>query len=140
VADPIAQLGSIARALRVAPEAMHRAAAETLGREGEATGRDAVRAAAGRLPSRGGLGALVAQSSLSVSRGASGATIRASGPVALGPLDEGSLRHPLWGNRAHWYSQSVESGWWSETFAREAQGIATELGRDVSRVADRIIT
>jgi hypothetical protein len=140
MADPIAQLTSIARALRLAPEAMRTAAAETLGREGESTGRGAVRAAAGRLPSRGGLSALVARSSLSVQRGASGATIRASGPVALVPLDEGSLRHPLWGDRAHWYSQGVESGWWSEHFAQEAPGIASELGRDVMRAADRIIT
>lgn len=139
MADPIAQLQRISAGLRAAPEAMRKAAAETLGREGERTGGEALRAAAGRLPSRGGLASLVASSGLSVARTGSGARIEASGPVALTPLDEGSLRHPLWGNRAHWYSQSVPSGWWSEAFQREAPGIADELGDDVFKAADRLL-
>ncbi len=31
----------------------------------------------------------------------------------LRSLDRGRLRHPLFGNREHWYNESVPRGWWT---------------------------
>lgn len=31
----------------------------------------------------------------------------------LRTLDAGRLSHPLWGDRAHWYTQGVQPGWFS---------------------------
>ena len=33
--------------------------------------------------------------------------------IDLNQLDSGIVRHPLFGNREHWYSQPVPPGWWS---------------------------
>lgn len=33
--------------------------------------------------------------------------------IDLRSLDRGRLRHPLFGNREHWYNTAVTPGWWS---------------------------
>ena len=34
--------------------------------------------------------------------------------INLQALDDGTVRHPLFGNKSHWYPESVKVGWWSE--------------------------
>lgn len=38
----------------------------------------------------------------------------------LRSLDQGRLRHPLFGNRGHWYQQKVPKGWWTKSLNRAA--------------------
>jgi hypothetical protein len=82
--------------------------------------RKEIRASAvSTLPKRGGLGAWVAKSGIrvAVTRGTNNAGIRIvvgrnskGGRTDLSDLDRGSLRHPLWGNKAHWYPEAVKPG------------------------------
>jgi hypothetical protein len=39
---------------------------------------------------------------------------KAGRSIDLRSLDAGRLRHPLFGNRKHWYQQSVKPNWWTE--------------------------
>lgn len=76
------------------------------------------------LPKTGGLGEWAASSrtSLAVRRGVNtaGMSVRVGrnskgGRSDIRRLDDaGRIRHPLWGNRKHWYPQTVESGFVSK--------------------------
>jgi hypothetical protein len=79
------------------------------------------------LPRAGGLGAWVAMSRVTVSvrRGTQSAgvtitqarTSKGGKKSDLTRIDAGRTRHPLWGNRKHWYGQDVTSGYWSDVIA-----------------------
>ena len=81
--------------------------------------RDATRAA---LPKKGGLSKWAGKMPA--------LTIHESGPsvgatIKLGrkghdfkALNRGRVRHPLFGNRDHWYMEGIESGWWDEARKR----------------------
>ena len=81
--------------------------------------RDATRAA---LPKKGGLSKWAGKMPA--------LTIHESGPsvgatIKLGrkghdfkALNRGRVRHPLFGNRDHWYVEGIESGWWDEARKR----------------------
>jgi hypothetical protein len=54
-------------------------------------------------------------------------------------IDEGSLNHPLWGNRSHWYRQAVKPGFFSKAAAEQAPairgkvlGAMAETGRKIT--------
>ncbi len=93
--------------------------------------REKVRAnAIATLPSRGGLGAWVARARFSVrfqdsgrSAGVRVKVSRASGDGDKADLkaldDRGRIRHPLWGNRGHWYGQSVAAGFFSRVWDKQ---------------------
>lgn len=53
----------------------------------------------------------------------------------LWSLDRGRLRHPLFGNRRHWYQQSVKPGWWSQSLQRAADD---EVKREILQALDRV--
>lgn len=82
--------------------------------------RTAIRASAvATLPHKGGLGAWVAKSRVSVSirRGPATASVRivtgrnSTGKRSdLADINAGSTRHMLFGNRKHWYPQTVVPG------------------------------
>ena len=55
------------------------------------------------------------------------ATPRKGRSVNLKALDRGELRHPLFGNRKHWYVQRVSPGWFSRPVDRNVEGVRTEL-------------
>jgi len=38
----------------------------------------------------------------------------------LPALDRGKLRHPLFGDREHWYEQKVRKGWWTKSLTKAA--------------------
>lgn len=81
--------------------------------------RDVTRAA---LPKKGGLSKWAGKMPA--------LTIHESGPsvgatIKLGrkghdfkALDRGRVRHPLFGNRDHWYMEGIDSGWWEEAAKR----------------------
>jgi hypothetical protein len=89
--------------------------------------RKAVRRnAIAKLPSSGGLGQWVAQARFTVRFRDSGRTAGISIKVSrkstkdraeLDKLDRlGQVRHPLYGHRGHWYSQSVPPGFFTDAW------------------------
>jgi hypothetical protein len=53
-------------------------------------------------------------------------------------LNRGRLRHPLFGNREHWFDQRVSSRWWEDPLSREAPAVRQELVRVMDEVAQKI--
>jgi hypothetical protein len=64
-----------------------------------------------------------------------------SGPSrALRKLDAGILRHPLFGNREHWYNQELQSvrpGWFTSPCEDAAPQVAAGLERALGNVSDK---
>lgn len=50
-------------------------------------------------------------------------------------LDRGTLRHPLWGNRAWWYAQKVKAGFWSTPMREGGPRVRAEV-MDVIRTVN----
>ena len=85
------------------------------------------------LPQRGGLAALVAGSRVTTRSRIQGRTVgvsvTASSGVNVEAIDHGRLHHPLFGDKGHWYTQTVQPGW----FTKPAQAMTGEIHADVSR-------
>jgi len=82
------------------------------------------------LPSRGGLAARVASSSIAVrTRGGQhpGVRLVARGKANLDRLDRGVVRHPVFGNREVWVSQQVTPGWFTEPLQEGVAPVQREL-------------
>jgi hypothetical protein len=96
----------------------------------------AIRAsAASTLPQSGGLAARIAKSSMRTRRRAMGITLIASNPYTLQKLDDGSVRHPVYGHRNVWVTQSVTPGWWTRpttAFAPQARQAVQKALDDVA--------
>jgi hypothetical protein len=54
-------------------------------------------------------------------------TVAAASDIDVRSLDRGRLRHPLYGNRRHWYDQKVTPGWFTKTLQRQAERVRREL-------------
>lgn len=55
-------------------------------------------------------------------------------PVGLADLDQGRLRHPLFGNRREWYPQTVPTGWFTKPMQAQVKNVDKELGKAVDAV------
>jgi hypothetical protein len=65
------------------------------------------------------------------------ATARGGKKVALGELDRGNVRKPLFGDKRHWFDQPVTSGWWTDSLTgAEALGA---VRREVLQAVDAVI-
>lgn len=81
------------------------------------------------LPRSGGLADRVAGASITarVTNSAAGPSARITAKERSGKsfdaraLDDGRLRHPLYGNRRYWYQQAVTPGWFTRPMERSAQ-------------------
>lgn len=51
---------------------------------------------------------------------------------------DGRLKHMLFGNRKHWFSQQVKPQFFTEPIQAEADGIANELVTAMRNIADKI--
>jgi hypothetical protein len=103
----------------------------------------AVRAAAHNLlPEAGGLAGLVADSRMGVSVQTSTreakVTVAAVSGMDLPRIDKGRVRHPVFGNREHWETQSVPPGFFTRTVLARAAGFRSAAERAVQRFADKI--
>jgi len=56
----------------------------------------------------------------------------------LASLNRGRLRHPLYGNRKHWYDQQVSPGWWDEPLLESAPQAREEIVKALDDVAKRM--
>jgi hypothetical protein len=87
-----------------------------------------------RLPHRGGLAARVAASSFSTGQTVDTVTFNMTNPYHLNKIDEGQLRHPVYGNRNVWVFQPVSPGFWSGPVDRRTEVVQ----RDIVKVMDAI--
>ena len=93
------------------------------------------------LPKAGGLGEWVSKSTITTSvrrspRTAGVRIIVGKGEHDIAAMDAGSIRHPLWGNRKHWYPQTVNPHF--GTNALHGQ-IADEVREAVSEAIDEAV-
>lgn len=99
--------------------------------------QDAVRdEGAPTLPQRGGLAeraaAVRVSAKVRLSGRQAGVRIVGRGRMKnLDALDRGTVRHPLFGDRAHWYPQTVLPGWWSRPITARAPQIRAKLAETI---------
>lgn len=97
------------------------------------------RSAASTLPSSGGLAAKVAKSQIRTQRRASSG-IRVVGKNAYGikEMDEGRVRHPVFGNRSAWAVQSVRPGWWTKPTEQVGPDVRRALQEAMEAIARKV--
>lgn len=67
------------------------------------------------------------------------ATAKGAGePRRITAMNSGTLRHPLWGNRGHWYATRIKPGFFDEPLTRQAPAIRAELDKVLDQVAAKI--
>ncbi len=103
----------------------------------------AVRASAReRLPQRGGLAALVAGSRIGTRTRLTGQSvgvqIKGTGKVNVSGINDGFVRHPVFGNRKVFVTQQVAAGWFDEPIEKAAPAIRKEIQAAMSDVARKI--
>ena len=95
------------------------------------------------MPKRGGLAERVrSQGRVSVLINLrSGVRIQLAnrGGMYMGAFESGTIRHPVYGNRKAWVSQQVPGGKGAESFAKEADGLATAVADHVTETARRAL-
>lgn len=62
-------------------------------------------------------------------------TTRSGKARKLRALDGGTLHHPLWGDREHWYRQQVEPEWFTGPARDATPRVRDEIGRALEDVA-----
>lgn len=97
-----------------------------------------VQEGADAMPSRGGLAEHVASKGRNptVSLTATGARLvlgKKKGPQ-IGRMNEGNLRHPLYGNRKVWLPQPVPAGSWTEAAEKRLPKLRDEVAREINQV------
>lgn len=104
---------------------------------------DARESARSILPSRGGLGARVARTSMPIRRRTAGATagirIEARPGAVADPqrIDRGRVRHPVYGH-GPWVLQDVPAGWFTKPMEAGAPVVRRELVDAMNRIIARI--
>lgn len=136
-------LGELAAALRSAGQGeLIRELGSDLHREAEPIPAAVRQAAHNLLPEAGGLAGLVADSRMGVSVQTSTreakVTVAAVSGMDLPRIDKGRVRHPVFGNREHWETQSVPPGFFTRTVMARAAGFRSAAERAVQRLADKI--
>lgn len=143
-----AELRAAARQLKIEAAALRRGASRALER-GVRGLRKTIPAAATRLPS--GYAPVMAEDvtvstsvrlagrdpSVSVRVWAEGAPAKGHRDVAV--IDEGNLRHPLFGRRKErWYDQAVRPGFASEPFTASRPDILDEIEKEWNEMVARV--
>lgn len=136
------ELYALAKRLRGADKVIRKELLQGI-RDGAKPITAAVKAnAAAVLPHRGGLAALIGKSSVRVQTktSASGAGVRivAKNPKNIRGMDEGRLRHPVFGNRGTWVEQSVPAHWFTGPVEKSADGLRLHVAQAIERAANQI--
>lgn len=94
------------------------------------------------LPSSGGLASLVSKSRIGtrtrLSANRVGVQIKGTGKVSLSSINAGQLRHPVFGNRNAFVSQSVPAGFFDEPVEHDLPQIVAGINKAMQRVTDSI--
>lgn len=140
----LADLRQLGDVYRGAEKDIRKAIRDALTAAGKPLATDVVREGSSELPARGGLRARVAASRGAVSgsftaRGAS-VSIRIADRMkdALGGMDEGLLRHPVFGNQSVYVAQQIPKGAFSRAFDRGAPETRERVARSIQQVLEDI--
>jgi hypothetical protein len=100
------------------------------------------RGALERLPKRGGLAERVSTSKFGVRTTTSGkgAAVRIVGQSGydLQGMDDGLIRHPVYGNRKNWVSETIAPGWFFDAEEAAAPKVRDELIQAIDVVAAKL--
>lgn len=113
------ELYQLRQRLKAAPRDHWKACAKALRVAVRPAPMAAKNSARNRLPQRGGLGQRVAQRTKFRTRVTTGAksvgvSLVATSDHNIKRMNEGKIRHNLFGNRRYWYPQDVNPGWFSD--------------------------
>lgn len=89
------------------------------------------------LPRSGGLAAKVAGSQIRTVRRASGIRLTGNNAYGIKRMDEGQVRHPVFG-RGGWATQSVRPGWWTRPTEQVAPEVRQALMEAIEAVARKV--
>jgi hypothetical protein len=132
------QLDKVARQLKEAGDkGMRRELTRAVQEAGQPLKVAERRSAALSLPHRGGLAGIVAKGSVNLQTrlGANPSVrLRYTSKHDIKSMNAGRLRHPLWGNRSHWFTQAIKPGW----FDRPIEANAPQARKAVLAALDRI--
>jgi hypothetical protein len=91
------------------------------------------------LPKRGGLAVLIANSRITnkIKTGArtAGVTITAVNAHEIKSMDRGILRHPVFGDRHVWKTQTIAPGWFSKPIEENGPEVQKQVGKAVDDIA-----
>lgn len=94
------------------------------------------------LPRRGGLADIYAGHKISVrsnlSERRASVMILSNSPGRLRDVNNGRLRHPLFGDRSQWFPQRVPIGWFSQPIREDAPRIQLAVRRVMSDISSKI--
>lgn len=94
------------------------------------------------LPSRGGLAARVAASQMAsrtrLSGNSVGVRVEAKNAYGIAEIDQGILRHPLFGNRGTWFRQLVTPKWFTGPMEDSAPATRDAIEQAMSDVVARL--
>lgn len=98
------------------------------------------------LPNSGGLADRVAKSSIGTRTRLTGANAGISikgtgkqGSRGLAAMNDGTVRHPVFGRRRAWVSQSINPGFFSEPIEGDVPAIRSTIQRVMDDVANKIV-
>jgi len=134
------QLAKLAKDLKQAGEKDLAKELNAAMREAVEPGKEKIKAAARRdLPSRGGFGRKVSQMRFSARVSSrSGLRLVARHRYQLALIDEGAVKHPLFGDRDHWYLTIFSPHVLSDAWESNAPEVRSRAAAGAQRVADKI--
>lgn len=104
---------------------------------------EAKKSAETNLPRAGGLNKRVARARMSTRRKTGknpGVKIVATGMSQLGLMDQGRVRHPVWGNRGRWVNQPLPQaeGWFTKPMEDGAKDVRREIVKTLDDIAKKL--
>jgi hypothetical protein len=141
--DGANRLAQVSRALKAASPHLRRELAKGIREGTEPVKQEALANILPTLPRGGGLAQDVLDDTKIVTqrRGGSanpGIRLRARSRRNVRRFDRGSVRHPLFGDKEHWFTQKVEPGWFTVPVLRSGDRLRRVLLEHIDRVARKI--
>ena len=56
----------------------------------------------------------------------------------LASLNRGRLRHPLYGDRKHWYDQEVSPNWWTDPLVGGVEQVREEIVKVIDEINEKL--
>lgn len=141
--DGANQLVQISRALKTADPLIKRELAAGIREATAPIKKEAEAELVAVLPSRGGAAADISADTKVVTqrlagRAGPGIRLRARSRRNVRRIDRGRLRHPLFGNKGHWFTTNVRPGWFSRPVLDAGDDLRKELSSRLDKVAQMI--
>jgi hypothetical protein len=90
------------------------------------------------LPKRGGLAAKIAASKYGIRTSATTVSFQTVSPFEIKTIDQGIVRHPVFGHPIKWVSEPVTPGFWSKPAEADVNDIRVAVSVAIDKVAKQI--